>query len=200
MKFLLICVLAACCHAQNSGESLLLRIQEHQNKLLNWENDNLRLLTTLTEQSKLYDNAKHNEAKLLELVDYLVKKNMEVLQNVVSELNKIKTNIDKGEKKLVHDEETVTHEDENMARYGDGAETLSDIEVRNLEKEGAEEDEIAGHVEEPNVESDDVYGIYKDESPKNNVDPNFAKYDKWYGEKYGKRPGKGWYPYIDVRK
>ncbi|XP_022114475.2 uncharacterized protein LOC110992817 [Pieris rapae] len=205
MKFLLICVLAACCHAQNSGESLLLRIEEHQSKLRNWENDNLRLLTTLTEQSKLYDNAIHNEAKLLEVVDYLVKKNMEVFQNVVSELNKIKTNMDKGvdggqslldketemlEKELAHDEETVTHEDENLASHGEGAETLSDIELTNLEKEVAEEGEIAGHVEEPNVKSDDVDRNDNVESPKNNENPDYDGYNDVGG----------WYPYPEYRK
>ncbi|CAH4034491.1 26S proteasome regulatory subunit RPN1-like [Pieris brassicae] len=196
LKFLVICVLAACCHAQNSGESLLLRIEEHQNKLRNWQEDNLRLLTTLAEKRKIYDNVKHNEAKLLEVVDYLVKMNMEVLQNVVSEMNKIKINMDKdvdeGEtlrdkeintleaSSLAEDEETVTHKDENQEGHEDGTETLSD-----LERELAEEDGI-GELEEENVDRDDpnVDHTDNDESRKNDEDT----YDEGYNDNEWYRP------------
>ncbi|XP_047518334.1 uncharacterized protein LOC125058310 isoform X2 [Pieris napi] len=193
LKFLVICVLAACCHAQDSGESLLSRIEEHQNNLRNWEEENSRLLTTLLEKRKIYDNAKHNEAKLLEVVDYLVKKNMEILQNVVSELNTIHINMDKDvdgaeslsdiemkalENELAEDEETVTHADENQENNEDGAETLSDTEIRNLESELAEGDEVAGDVEEENVESDGPNGnLYSDIDLNSHI--NDYPYD-WY--------------------
>lgn len=129
----MLCLVATCCHAQNSSESLLLRIEEHQNKLRNWEKDNSRLLTTLAEKRKIYDNAIYNEEKLLGIVDFLVKKNMEVLQNVVSELNKIHL---------------------TMEREVEGEETLHDKEIKILDREHTEEKQTATNKKLNNVERD----------------------------------------------
>ncbi|CAF4941236.1 unnamed protein product [Pieris macdunnoughi] len=195
--FLVICVLAACCHAQNSGESLLSRIEEHQNNLRNWEEENSRLLTTLLEKRKIYDHVKHNEAKLLEVVDYLVKKNMEILQNVVSELNTIHINMDKDvdgaeslseldmkalENELAEDEETVTHTDENQESNEDGAESLSDTETRNLESELPEEDGIAGEVEEAKVENNEDGAETLSDIETRNLERELAEGDGIAGE------------------
>ncbi|CAF4941096.1 unnamed protein product [Pieris macdunnoughi] len=93
MKFLLLCLLAAYCYADDSSEALLSKIEEHQMTLRVWEEDNSRLLSTLIEEQKKYDNAKKNEVVLLQTVDYLLKTNMEMLENVLTGLKKIQMNL-----------------------------------------------------------------------------------------------------------
>ncbi|XP_047518333.1 uncharacterized protein LOC125058310 isoform X1 [Pieris napi] len=207
LKFLVICVLAACCHAQDSGESLLSRIEEHQNNLRNWEEENSRLLTTLLEKRKIYDNAKHNEAKLLEVVDYLVKKNMEILQNVVSELNTIHINMDKDvdgaeslsdiEMKALENELGTTErslesepaegdgipgevEEANVERHGDGEESLSDTE-RNLESELAEDEETVTHADENQENNEDGAETLSDTEIRN-LESELAEGDEVAGD------------------
>ncbi|XP_022123587.2 uncharacterized protein LOC110999023 [Pieris rapae] len=97
MKFVLLCLLAAYCYAADMGEELLSKIERHESILRMWAQDNSQLLSTVIEKQKKYENAKKNERILLETVDYLVKTNMEMLENVLTQLKNVRTNLNEGE-------------------------------------------------------------------------------------------------------
>ncbi|CAH4034495.1 unnamed protein product [Pieris brassicae] len=131
MKFLLLCLLAAYCYADNSSESLISKIQDHQKTLRVWEEDNSGLLASITEKQKKYDNAKKNEVGLLQTVDYLVKTNMEMLENVLTELKKIRINLNEDghmENKYDIGEDTLSN------KYPTDSDTLT-LEWLNYMKE-----------------------------------------------------------------
>ncbi|CAF4941224.1 unnamed protein product [Pieris macdunnoughi] len=133
MKFLLICLLAAYCYADDSSESLLSKIEDHQMTLRVWEEDNSRLLSTLIEEQKKYDNAKKNEVVLLQTVDYLVRTNMEILENVLMRLKEIQFTI--TEDKNPENDVMVNEKYSLISKFGTDSDTRTVDWINNIMKE-----------------------------------------------------------------
>ncbi|CAH4034492.1 unnamed protein product [Pieris brassicae] len=136
MKFLLLCLLVAYCYADNSSESLLSKIEDHQKRLSVWEEVNSGFLSTLVKKQKDYDNAKKNEDILLKTfvtnVENMVKTNKGILKGLLIGLEQIRHTV--KEDNLEIDENGLT----STINDGTDSDTLTLQWINEIMKENNE--------------------------------------------------------------